>query len=105
MCRYFELRDLYVGKTVNICAQPFEIVRADEHCLQYLEDLARRASALLEGTPRELGSRRDNKLPTKTPRLIANTCDDEDQLRASMATAAQKHLETRQLARSRKLRK
>jgi len=36
--RYFELRDFYVGTVVSICAQPFEIVRADEHCLQYLEE-------------------------------------------------------------------
>lgn len=35
--RWFELADFYVGATVNICAQPFQIVRADEHCLQYLE--------------------------------------------------------------------
>jgi len=35
--KYFELRDLYVGKTVTICSQPFQITRADEHCLQFLE--------------------------------------------------------------------
>jgi len=35
--KYFELKDLYVGKTVRICAQPLQIIRADEHCLQYLE--------------------------------------------------------------------
>jgi len=35
--RYFELRDFYVGKTVWICAQPLQIIRADEHCLQYYE--------------------------------------------------------------------
>mmetsp|Transcript_85968 Transcript_85968/g.248149 ORF Transcript_85968/g.248149 Transcript_85968/m.248149 type:complete len:619 (+) Transcript_85968:42-1898(+) len=35
--KYFELRDLYVGKVVNICSQPFHIIRADEHCLQFLE--------------------------------------------------------------------
>lgn len=35
--RYFELTDFYVGKTVNIAAQPLQIIRADEHCLQFLE--------------------------------------------------------------------
>lgn len=35
--KYFELADFYVGKTVHICSQPFQIIRADEHCLQYLE--------------------------------------------------------------------
>lgn len=34
---YFELRDFYVGKTVYIAAQPLQIIRADEHCLQFLE--------------------------------------------------------------------
>eukprot|EP00405_Crypthecodinium_cohnii_P011435 CAMPEP_0206428590 /NCGR_PEP_ID=MMETSP0324_2-20121206/5760_1 /ASSEMBLY_ACC=CAM_ASM_000836 /TAXON_ID=2866 /ORGANISM="Crypthecodinium cohnii, Strain Seligo" /LENGTH=606 /DNA_ID=CAMNT_0053894157 /DNA_START=68 /DNA_END=1884 /DNA_ORIENTATION=+ len=35
--KYFELKDLYVGKTVNICSQPFYVIKADEHCLQFLE--------------------------------------------------------------------
>jgi len=34
---WFGLGDFYVGATVTIAAQPFHIVRADEHCLQYLE--------------------------------------------------------------------
>jgi len=34
---YFKLTDLFVGQTVTIAAQPLHIVRADEHCLQYLE--------------------------------------------------------------------
>jgi len=33
----FRLHDFFVGTTVQICAQPFLIIRADEHCLQYLE--------------------------------------------------------------------
>merc|ERR1719223_2304639 len=28
--KYFELKDFYVGKTVTICSQPFQIIRADE---------------------------------------------------------------------------
>eukprot|EP00405_Crypthecodinium_cohnii_P012165 CAMPEP_0206433662 /NCGR_PEP_ID=MMETSP0324_2-20121206/8661_1 /ASSEMBLY_ACC=CAM_ASM_000836 /TAXON_ID=2866 /ORGANISM="Crypthecodinium cohnii, Strain Seligo" /LENGTH=623 /DNA_ID=CAMNT_0053899959 /DNA_START=168 /DNA_END=2039 /DNA_ORIENTATION=+ len=35
--KYFCLKDLYVGTTVNICSQPLQIIRADEHCLQFLE--------------------------------------------------------------------
>lgn len=35
--KFFELADFYVGKTVNIAAQPLLIIRADEHCLQFLE--------------------------------------------------------------------
>lgn len=35
--KYFELKDFYVGKTVTICSQPLNIIRADEHCLQFLE--------------------------------------------------------------------
>jgi len=35
--QYFELRDFYIGCTVNIVSTPFKIVRADEHCLQFLE--------------------------------------------------------------------
>lgn len=30
-------KDLFVGQTVVIAAQPLRITRADEHCLQYLE--------------------------------------------------------------------
>eukprot|EP00930_Biecheleria_cincta_P026837 TRINITY_DN1886_c0_g2_i1.p1 TRINITY_DN1886_c0_g2~~TRINITY_DN1886_c0_g2_i1.p1 ORF type:complete len:646 (-),score=106.88 TRINITY_DN1886_c0_g2_i1:13-1881(-) len=33
----FRLHDFFVGQTVQIASQPFLIVRADEHCLQYLE--------------------------------------------------------------------
>jgi hypothetical protein len=33
----FRCHDFFVGQTVHIAAQPFLIVRADEHCLQYLE--------------------------------------------------------------------
>eukprot|EP00930_Biecheleria_cincta_P026836 TRINITY_DN1886_c0_g1_i1.p1 TRINITY_DN1886_c0_g1~~TRINITY_DN1886_c0_g1_i1.p1 ORF type:complete len:637 (-),score=99.94 TRINITY_DN1886_c0_g1_i1:238-2109(-) len=33
----FRLHDFFVGQTVQIAAQPFLIIRADEHCLQYLE--------------------------------------------------------------------
>lgn len=36
--KYFCLQDFWVGTTVNICAQPLQITRADEHALQYLED-------------------------------------------------------------------
>eukprot|EP00443_Scrippsiella_acuminata_P044140 CAMPEP_0115201348 /NCGR_PEP_ID=MMETSP0270-20121206/17578_1 /TAXON_ID=71861 /ORGANISM="Scrippsiella trochoidea, Strain CCMP3099" /LENGTH=608 /DNA_ID=CAMNT_0002614755 /DNA_START=120 /DNA_END=1946 /DNA_ORIENTATION=- len=35
--KYFEMKDFYVGTTVNICAQPLQIIRADEHALQFLE--------------------------------------------------------------------
>lgn len=35
--KYFELSDFYIGKVVHMCAQPLQIIRADEHCLQYLE--------------------------------------------------------------------
>jgi hypothetical protein len=35
--RYFELKDFYIGCTVKVASQPFNIVRADEHCLTYLE--------------------------------------------------------------------
>jgi len=35
--KYFELKDFYIGKVVHMCAQPLLIIRADEHCLQYLE--------------------------------------------------------------------
>lgn len=34
---YFKLHDLYVGKVITIAAQPLQIVRADERCLQFLE--------------------------------------------------------------------
>jgi len=34
---YFKLEDFFVGQTVTVAAQPLQIVRADEHCLQYLE--------------------------------------------------------------------
>lgn len=33
----FATKDLFVGQTVTIAAQPLQITRADEHCLQYLE--------------------------------------------------------------------
>jgi len=33
----FRLHDFFVGQTVQIASQPFLIIRADEHCLQYLE--------------------------------------------------------------------
>merc|ERR1719277_70880 len=33
--KLFTPADLYVGATVLISAQPFQIIRADEHCLQY----------------------------------------------------------------------
>mmetsp|Transcript_50377 Transcript_50377/g.93171 ORF Transcript_50377/g.93171 Transcript_50377/m.93171 type:complete len:623 (+) Transcript_50377:87-1955(+) len=36
--KYFQLEDFYVGQTVTISAQPFEILRADEHTLQYMEN-------------------------------------------------------------------
>jgi len=35
--RYFESTDLYVGAIVTVCAQPFKIIKADEHCLQFME--------------------------------------------------------------------
>merc|ERR1711920_115699 len=35
--KFFELTDFYVGATVMFASQPLEIIRADEHCLQYLE--------------------------------------------------------------------
>jgi hypothetical protein len=34
---YFKLSDLFVGQTVTIASQPLQIIRADEHCLQFLE--------------------------------------------------------------------
>lgn len=34
----FKLEDLFVGQLVTIAAQPLLITRADEHCLQYLEE-------------------------------------------------------------------
>jgi len=33
----FQLSDFYVGKVVTIAAQPLQITRADERCLQFLE--------------------------------------------------------------------
>lgn len=35
---WFKLADLVVGKVVTIAASPFLITRADEHCLQFLEE-------------------------------------------------------------------
>eukprot|EP00913_Durusdinium_trenchii_P035653 g33363.t1 len=35
--KYFKLSDLFVGQVVTIAAQPLQIVRADERCLQFLE--------------------------------------------------------------------
>jgi EF-hand domain-containing protein 1 len=35
--KYFQLTDFFVGQTVTIAAQPLQIIRADEHCLQFLE--------------------------------------------------------------------
>merc|ERR1719464_37226 len=35
--RDFELSDFYVGKVVTIAAQPLQIIRADEHALQFME--------------------------------------------------------------------
>merc|ERR1711879_1052560 len=35
--KYFELTDLGIGRTAVIAAQPFLMMRADEHTLQYLE--------------------------------------------------------------------
>jgi len=35
--KYFALSDFFIGQTVTIAAQPLHIVRADEHCLQFLE--------------------------------------------------------------------
>jgi len=37
--RYFELGEFAVGNTVTLSAQPFLIIRADEHTLRYLEGL------------------------------------------------------------------
>jgi len=34
---YFKLADFFVGQTVRIASQPLQIIRADEHCLQFLE--------------------------------------------------------------------
>merc|ERR1712151_1263128 len=36
--KYFTLTDFFVGQTVWIASQPLTIVRADEHCLQHLEE-------------------------------------------------------------------
>merc|ERR1712050_146896 len=36
--KYFTMQDFFVGQTVTIAAQPLTITRADEHCLQYLEE-------------------------------------------------------------------
>jgi len=36
--KWFALADFYVGATVSIVAQPFRIVRADEHALQHMEN-------------------------------------------------------------------
>jgi len=36
--KYFEMMDFFVGNTVNMCAQPLKIIRADEHALQFLEE-------------------------------------------------------------------
>jgi len=33
----FQLEDFYVGQTVTISGQPFQLIRADEHTLQYME--------------------------------------------------------------------
>merc|ERR1719410_1676130 len=35
--KYFELTDFFVGQTVTIASQPLRIVKADEHCLQFME--------------------------------------------------------------------
>ncbi|CAK9020015.1 unnamed protein product [Durusdinium trenchii] len=35
--KYFTLSDLFVGQVITIAAQPLQIVRADERCLQFLE--------------------------------------------------------------------
>jgi len=34
---WFVPTDFFVGQTVQCASQPFQIVRADEHCLQYME--------------------------------------------------------------------
>ena len=39
-------QDFFVGQTVTIAAQPLQIVRADEHCLQFLEAVHWVGSAL-----------------------------------------------------------
>jgi len=36
--KYFKIQDFYVGQTVTVASQPLTITRADEHCLQYLEE-------------------------------------------------------------------
>jgi hypothetical protein len=33
----FVPQDFFIGQTVEIASQPFQIVRADEHCLQFME--------------------------------------------------------------------
>lgn len=38
--KYFSLLDFWVGNTVSICSQPMKIIRADEHCLNFLEQKA-----------------------------------------------------------------
>jgi len=35
--KFFKMTDFYVGACVTFASQPMEIIRADEHCLQYLE--------------------------------------------------------------------
>lgn len=35
--KYWALNDLYVGGTATVSSQIFRVIRADEHCLQYLE--------------------------------------------------------------------
>eukprot|EP00933_Yihiella_yeosuensis_P011229 TRINITY_DN11838_c0_g1_i1.p1 TRINITY_DN11838_c0_g1~~TRINITY_DN11838_c0_g1_i1.p1 ORF type:complete len:620 (-),score=118.11 TRINITY_DN11838_c0_g1_i1:483-2342(-) len=35
--KYFDIEDFYVGATVTIASQPLLLIRADEHCLQFLE--------------------------------------------------------------------
>jgi hypothetical protein len=34
---WFTPTDFFVGQTVQVASQPFQIVRADEHCLQFME--------------------------------------------------------------------
>jgi len=36
--KYFVANDLYVGAVVRICGQTFLITKADEHCLQFMEE-------------------------------------------------------------------
>lgn len=35
--KWFQMTDFYVGANVNICSQPFHLIRADEHALKFLE--------------------------------------------------------------------